>query len=109
MHVLWPGELWELIAERTKVYEAGPKTETRRVALFTSFDKAHSYLIASQTRYDNGYEFLPGRVSDIVRKLLRIPDTHDYCEYSKDSLLYGHHNARIREARELPIDPELGD
>ena len=103
MHLLWPDDMWEIIAERTtrRGPHNAPTKETRRVALFTSFDKANDYLNACTLQYPRR----TGKFSELLSVFLGT-DPHDQRMFDPASPLADFQRAWIVKATVLPIDPD---
>ena len=104
MHILWPDHVWEIQAERTlrKNPNSRPVTKTRRIAQFTSFEKANDYLNACTLKYSRPASKLATMISVCLGT-----DPDDIQEFDPDSPLADFQNAWIVRATVLPIDPEF--
>jgi|TARA_R110002074_G_scaffold65698_1_gene155959 hypothetical protein len=98
MHIIWAGDMWDLVGEKRE-YRNGRKTIVKhRVAQFTSYDKAYAYLRAS----DNSQ---PGKFSSLLEML-----QGEKLEFSDEKgLLHGYKHAYIVKSSMLPLDPEFGE
>lgn len=95
--MLWPGELWELMAERRIFRRAGGmEHESRRIALFTSRMLVEQYIDASSNPSPSMFEKVWGLFAD--------EDAFE--RFKEGTLLHGYDRCWVQKVPLLPIDPE---
>jgi len=98
LRVLWPGELWELMAEKRILKRTGNmKLESRRLALFTSRILVEQYIDASSNPTPNMFEKIWGLFAE----------EEAYERFKDGTLLYGYDRCWVQKVPLLPIDPKL--